>query len=114
MSDKEDKISKSIEELFDAYPEVDPDAIPDTVWRSVADGGSLKEAYARYLIDKDSLGGVAERVNGKNRRESSGKISLGGKNGFFTAKQVACMTDKEVRENYIAIVESMEQGGFFD
>lgn len=109
-----EEIEKNIEELFDAYPEADPDAIPDSVWEKVDGGMSLKEAYARYLLSKGSVDGIAERVNGKNRRESTGKISFGGKGGFFTAKQVACMTDKEVRENYTAIVESMEQSGFFN
>ncbi len=108
------RFEREIEELYEKYPDVDLDEVPDNVWNKVKEGTSLIAAYEEYIAKDGETKKLAEQVNEKNKTASPGKISGKGKTGYFTAKQVAAMTDAQVRENYTAIMESMSAPGFYD
>lgn len=109
-----ERFEREMTEFFEAYPECDLDSIPLTVWENVTQGMSLKEAYDKYASERGEMNELAQRVNESNRSVSSGGIGGGGRTQCFTARQVAAMTDAQVRENYTAIMESMGQEGFFE
>ncbi len=114
LEQDQNRFQREIDEFFEAYPDVDPDTIPDSVWKAVNRGVSLKEAYAQYISKNGETAEIAKRVNEENRDTAAGKVGGKTKTAYYTAKQVAAMTDAQVRENYSAILESMASKGFYD
>ncbi len=109
-----ERFQREVDEFFEAYPHVDPDTIPDPVWEKVNRGISLKQAYEEYANKNGQTQATAARVNEENRDNSAGNVTGNTKTAYYTAKQVAAMTDAQVRENYNAILESMASEGFYD
>ncbi len=109
-----ERFERELAEFFDKYPQADPDDIPQSVWEKVKEGQSLTEAYEAYAKNNEQRKKIAYDINEKNKDTSPGKINGRGKSGYYTAKQVAAMTDAQVRENYTAILESMSAPGFYD
>ncbi len=109
-----DRFTRETEEFFSLYPDVDLDEIPDEVWKNVMKGQSLVQAYGEYSEKSGEKKAKAEKINEKNKDSAPGSVSGNTKTGYYTAKQVAVMTDAQVRENYNAILESMSAPGFYD
>ena len=105
---------REIDEFYRLFPEEDIDDVPSDVWRKVKNGAALADSYAAYQIEARRALLRAKRQNEYNAEHSAGRIDGAPSDGFFTASQVAKMSEKEVRANYRTILESMKSKYFYD
>lgn len=94
-----------VAELGELYPFVRLSEIPAEVWTSPL---PLSAAYALYERKSEQVRQAAERANRRNADRSTGALSLGCE-PYFTPEEVRAMSQKEVRENYDAILRSMKR-----
>ena len=83
--------------------------VPESVWKSAADGTPLAAAYALYEKKIAKQKELAEAVNKKNAAMSAGAIKNATNPGFFSPSEVRAMSPKEVKKNYNLIIESMKK-----
>ena len=96
-----------IEAFRKAFPDVNAEDIPESVWEDTTGGADLVHAYALYLIGEHGKGDRAEAVNRENELRSASAHSEGSTEPSFSREQVEKMTPKEVSKNYKNILRSM-------
>lgn len=101
--------------FVDEYPGVDPNTIPQSVWKDVNEGIPLVHAYARYenQMNRAKAAEVAkaEALAAKNKESASASTgSLAGapptSPDFFTAEKVQTMSADEINRNWDKIMAS--------
>jgi hypothetical protein len=102
-----------IEEFSEKYPDIGLDSVPQSVWDKVKDGENLSSAYKAYDEEKKRIYESAKIKNEENAARSSGRISGEPKKAIYTAKEVASMSESDVRKNYDDILYSMNSKGFY-
>lgn len=109
--------------FLDAYPDVEPQDVPQSVWDEVSKGKSLVDAYARHenqtLRQKLAEVEQAKQIEQQNQMNAANSTgSMTGKTGdtptFFTQKQVNDMSTAEVNKHWAAINQSMKNPKFYD
>lgn len=103
-----ERIGSEFREFGELYPEISPDAIPDSIWEQVRRGIPLAAAYALAERKKTQAMKLAQKANEENRRRSAGAVT-GTEKDYFTPAEVRAMSRNEVRENYQKIMQSMQQ-----
>lgn len=112
LEQKESEKSEAMRELDEfhrLFPDVSVRQIPDEVWKQVEDGLPLRAAYALY--EKESRLAVyrAEAVNRHNAAQAAGKIDGSSSVDYFSPDEVRAMSQRQVRDNYTKIRESMKK-----
>lgn len=102
-----ERMRNELSEFSEYFPQVELSEISDEIWEKVKKGDSLSSAYALYLRKKELSEQRADDFNKKNRRMSTGSLQNGGEEKYFSPSEVRRMTQKQVRQNYDEIVESM-------
>lgn len=106
---KNERFSNETEEFYEKYPTVDLDDVPKSVWESVKGGKSLSDAYGEHRCRMERI----QRQNEENRQRSTGTVtSHNGKRFAYTESDVRNMTRQQIRENYDAIIKSMQSPNF--
>ncbi|MBQ9921446.1 MAG: hypothetical protein IJO52_04605 [Clostridia bacterium] len=108
-NEMKDKVTKDIDRLWEMFPDISLDSVPEELWDMVSQGESLLGAYC-ILLCKDKL--EREKAQQKDR-ENSAKTPPAVKSGserpeFFTREAVSKMSREQVRKHYDKIVESMK------
>ncbi len=100
---------RELEEFHRLFPDISVRQIPDEVWKQVEEGLPLRAAYALY--EKESRLAVyrAEAVNKRNAAQAAGKIGGGASVDYFSPDEVRAMSQRQVRDNYTTIRESMKK-----
>ena len=83
---------RDIQAFYQAYPGVDPKAIPQEVWNAVREGQSLTNAYTMHENRRLQAELAAERQNRHNSAASPG--SLGGEGADSKASLIAQYWDE--------------------
>lgn len=83
---------RDIQAFYQAYPGVDPKAIPQEVWNAVREGQSLTNAYTMHENRRLQAELAAERQNRHNSAASPG--SLGGEGADSKASLIARYWDE--------------------
>lgn len=104
-----DRLSKECEEFSELYPSVPVTAIPDSIWKSFKSGVPLAAAYALYEKKEAVAREKASSINEKNKNLSSGALSKGKSEEYFTPAEVRAMSAAEVKANYSKIITSMSR-----
>ncbi|MGM9631591.1 MAG: hypothetical protein ACI3XL_00660 [Eubacteriales bacterium] len=102
-----ERMRNELSEFSEYFPQVELSEIPDEIWEKVKKGDSLSSAYALHLRKKELAEQRADDFNKKNRRMSTGSLQNGEGEKYFSPSEVRRMTQKQVRQNYDEIVESM-------
>ncbi|MBQ9085593.1 MAG: hypothetical protein IJY47_00230 [Clostridia bacterium] len=100
-----------LEEFNLLFPEVSVKQVPESVWDHVKNGIPLSAAYALYEKKNVAAERLAERVNRKNASMSPGIAGKDTVGEYFSPDEVRAMSQKQVRENYTRILESMKSWG---
>ncbi len=77
-SEADSKRQQDIQNFVAAFPDVKAETIPQDVWKEVAKGKSLTEAYAVYEAARLRTELAAEKQNSKNRSRTTGSRSTAG------------------------------------
>ena len=106
--EKDLAMQKEIEEFRKAFPDVDAEEIPASVWEDAANGMDLCHAYAFYMIGEQAKGERVNAVNKETAFRSASAHSEGSTEPSFSREQVEKMSPKEVSKNYKNILRSMK------
>lgn len=101
------RMKAEIGEFTEYFPEVKLDQIPEEVWEKVRSGASLAAQYALIKYRNEQASKRMLEVNQKNRKMSSGSVSGGEGDKYFSPSEVRKMSPTEVKKHYDDIIESM-------
>lgn len=101
-----ERARRECEEFEEYFPEVSLRGLPDEVWARVRSGESLCAAYALYEA-RCRRKSEAERREAERVAAMSVGIPDEAGRDYFSPAQVRAMSQREVRENYDRIFESM-------
>ena len=120
--EKNDKVTRELEEFATAYPTVNVnDVLQDENFRSFAEGKldkkSLSEVYASYLPFKAAIEGAELKAQKEAHSKAVASAAVGSLTNasepadkdFFTREQVLRMSPEEVHKNYEKIRESQRK-----
>ena len=102
---------RELEEFNRLFPEIAIKQIPDEVWEDMQKGIPLCAAYALYEKKSRMAEVHAFQINQRNASLSAGKAGLNTSGEYFTPDEVRAMSQRQVRENYKKIIESMKSWG---
>ena len=106
--DKEqEEALRELGEFSTLFPDISVKQIPSPVWDSVQSGIPLCAAYALYEKKSAMAKAKAQKINETNASLSAGKAGSGTASEYFSPDEVRAMSQKQVRENYNKILESM-------
>ena len=101
-----ERVERECGEFEQYFPRVSLRHVPDVVWRVVHAGVPLAAAYALYEKKKQ----LREQLREQRRQSSEAQtphIESVAQKEYFSPSQVRAMSQREVRENYDRIFESM-------
>lgn len=120
--EKNDKVTRELEEFATAYPTVNVnDVLQDENFRSFAEGKldkkSLSEVYASYLPFKAAIEGAELKAQKEVHSKAVASAAVGSLTNasepadkdFFTFEQVKKMSKDEIRANYENIRKSQKR-----
>lgn len=102
------RMREECDELWELYPGITVEALPDEVWEAVRRGIPVAAAVALSERKKFLTVQRAAAANAENRMRSSGAFEHA-KNSYFSPDEVRSMSVTEVRENYQSILKSMQK-----
>lgn len=103
------KLAGQLREFSALYPETAAEEIPESVWDAVKGGLPLAAAYALHERRAVLARAEAEAEREKARVRSSGALEGGGGDLFYSPAEVRAMNAAQVRQNYSAILASMQR-----
>ena len=103
------KLAGQLREFSALYPETSAEEIPESVWDAVKGGLPLAAAYALHERRAVLSRAAAEAEQEKARIRSSGALEGGGGDLFYSPAEVRAMNAAQVRQNYSAILASMQR-----
>lgn len=104
--EQRERVGRECEEFEQYFPDVPLRAVPDEVWGRVRTGVPLSAAYALYEARSRRESETAQREAERHAMMSVGIPDEAGRD-YFSPAQVRAMSQREVRENYDRIFESM-------
>lgn len=108
QAERAERMRAECAELWELYPSLSPDTLPDEVWDAVEKGVPIAAAVALSERRKFLTAQKAQIAKRENRMRSSGAVERE-KNGYFSPEEVRAMNRREVRENYQSILKSMQK-----
>ena len=106
--EREEAILGELEEFRRLFPKASVGALPSEVQASVDGGIPLSAAYALYEKKRAMAELHAKQINEENAVRSAGKAGKGTAGEYFSPEEVRAMSQKQVREHYAQIRESMK------
>ena len=100
------RAAQECEEFGRYFPDVPLCSVPDEVWGKVRSGVPLSAAYALYETRCRREKEAEQREKARTAAMSVGIPDEAGRD-YFSPAQVRAMSQREVRENYDRIFESM-------
>lgn len=106
---EKEKVSKELDRLWEMFPDVTPEDVPDELWELVENGETLLGAYCILMAKKNIEEQKAREKNRENSMRTPPAVKGGTeKKEYFTRDRVSEMDRNQVRKNYDAIVDSMK------
>ena len=101
-----ERVRAECAEFEQYFPDVSLRRVPDEVWGQVRDGIPLSAAYALYE-KKQMAKQEAYRLRNEQSAARSAGLPESAPQQYFSPAQVRAMSQREVRDNYDRIFESM-------
>lgn len=101
------RMNAELAQFEEYFPDVAMEDIPQEVWEKVRAGASLSAQYSLYQRRKELEKRKIGEVNGQNRKMSTGAISHGDGEKYYSPSEVRRMSPAQVKKHYDEIVESM-------
>lgn len=109
----EKRVKKNLEEefkiLFEIFPELDVDNIPDELFEKCEEGRGLAAEYALWYLGEEKKKGEMEKKKEENLKSAPPNVKDSSEPVYFTPDEVRAMSEKEIRKNYKTIMKSMEK-----
>ena len=99
---------REIGEFHRLFPDISIENVPEGVWDSVEQGIPLSAAYALYEKKRCMSEARADEINRRNASLSAGKAGKHTAGEYFSPDEVRAMSQRQVHNNYSAIMESMK------
>ncbi len=99
---------REIGEFHRLFPDISIENVPEGVWDSVEQGIPLSAAYALYEKKRCMSEARADEINRRNASLSAGKAGKHTAGEYFSPDEVRAMSQRQVHNNYRAIMESMK------
>ena len=109
MRDTQTRVLEELADFRDLFPEVEINAIPESVWESVKKGTPLIASYALYEKRMEAERARISLINAKNASKSAGIAGINTASEYFSPDEVRKMSRAEVHANYSKIKESMKK-----
>lgn len=109
MRDTQTRVLEELADFRDLFPEVEINAIPESVWDSVKKGTPLIASYALYEKRMEAERARISLINAKNASKSAGIAGKNTASEYFSPDEVRKMSRAEVHANYSKIKESMKK-----
>lgn len=109
MRDTQTRVLEELADFRDLFPEVEINAIPESVWESVKKGTPLIASYALYEKRMEAERARISLINTKNASKSAGIAGINTASEYFSPDEVRKMSRAEVHANYSKIKESMKK-----
>lgn len=104
------KMEEDVTLFRELFPEVTAKSIPKEVWDRVETGETLSASYALYALKKQKEEERIREINEKNAKIAPPRIRHdGAEYDYFSPEAVQKMSRGEIRQNYRAILASMDQ-----
>ena len=103
------RLAGQLREFSALCPETAAEEIPESVWDAVKGGLPLAAAYALHERRAVLARAEAEAEREKAHVRSSGALEGGGGDLFYSPAEVRAMNAAQVRQNYSAILASMQR-----
>ncbi len=107
--DTQARVFKELGDFRDLFPEIELDAIPESVWESVKKGTPLIASYALYERQMEVERARIAMINAANASKSPGIAGKHTASEYFSPDEVRKMSRAEVHANYSKIRESMKK-----
>ncbi|MEG2118261.1 MAG: hypothetical protein RRY76_03560 [Clostridia bacterium] len=107
-TDENSEMQNDIAVFKKNFPSVNPQEIPESVWKEVTDGISLSHAYALHLKSAHESEKKAQDVNIQNESRAIPVENDAESNLPFTKEDVEKMTPINVKSNYKKILNSIK------
>lgn len=109
----EKEIKKNLEDefktLFEIFPNLDVDEIPDEVLERCESGKGLAGEYALYYMREEKKRAEQKEKEEENLKSAPPDVKNSSEELYFTPDDVRGMSRSEIRSNYKNIMKSMER-----
>ena len=109
----EKEVKKNLESelkiLFELFPDINVDDIPDEVFEKSDNGKSLAAQYALYYLKEEKKKAEQKEKEEENLKAATPDVKNATQDAYFTPDDVRGMTEAEIRRNYKTIMKSMEK-----
>ena len=109
MRNTQTRMLEELSEFRDLFPNVEINAIPESVWDSVKKGTPLVASYALFERKMEAEREKIALINAKNASKSAGIAGINTASEYFSPDEVRKMSRAEVHANYSKIKESMKK-----
>ena len=108
-----DQVARTSEynDLVEAFPDIDAEKIPQSVWEATENGTPIKYAYMEFKMNEMNKSNKAKELNESNSNSTTGSVTGNGSvnSTHYTRDQVEAMSTDEIKKNYKAVMDSYKQ-----
>jgi hypothetical protein len=104
-----DNVKSELAELYELFPDIKIEDIPDEVWEKCPDGKGLCAEVALAYRREELKAQNATAKNEQNSTTAPPNVKNEVEEVYFTPEAVKKMTPAEIENNYSAILESMKK-----
>lgn len=95
--------------LFELFPDLNVDDIPDEIFEKSDNGKGLAAQYALFYLKEEKKNTEQKKKEEENLKSAAPDVKNAPEEAYFTPEQVKGMTEEEIRKNYKTIMKSMEK-----
>lgn len=107
--DVKKNLEGELELLFEVFPELDIDSIPDAIFEKCPDGKGLAAEYALMTLVEKKKSEEQKVKEEENEKAAVPEVKGVAEEAYFSPEDVRKMSEKEIRKNYKTIMKSMEK-----
>lgn len=108
-AEKDGELAESVKQFRTLFPNVEAEAIPQSVWGDMEKGIPLAYAYAFFVLNGESNGSYADEINERNSRTALPAVAEGTEDGELSMEEVGNMSAASVKKNFPRILRSISK-----
>ena len=102
-------LEKELKILFELFPDINIDDIPDEIFELSDNGKGLAAQYALFCLKEEKKKAEQKEKEEENLKAAAPDVKNAPEEAYFTPEDVRGMSEEEIRKNYKAIMKSMEK-----
>ncbi len=107
--DVKKNLESELELLFEVFPELDVDSIPDALFEKCPDGKGLAAEYALMTLVEKKRSEEQKEKELENEKAAVPEVKGSAEDAYFSPEDVRRMSESEIKKNYKTIMKSMEK-----